>query len=163
MAVEGTSLTVGDDVMIASNVEIHTDDAHPIFDVESGRRINWSKNVDIGNHVWIASRAIIRPGTSIGDGSVVGLNSIVKGRFPNNCIIAGTPARVVRRNVAWERPHLSNSKPFYKPDASTVKKSKYWNLTEVEARPVTAKLTPWARIKRRARHHKKQLIGLMRN
>ncbi|MBM6623199.1 acyltransferase [Micrococcaceae bacterium RIT802] len=163
VAVEGTSLTLGDDVMIASDVEIRTDDAHPIFDVDSGRRINWSKDVAVGNHVWIASRAIVRPGTSIGEGSVVGLNSIVKGSFPNNCIIAGTPARVVRRNVAWERPHLSNSKPFYKPDASTVKKSKYWNPTEVEARPVAANVTPWARIKRRARHHKKQLIGLIRH
>lgn len=163
VAVEGTSLTLGDDVMIASDVEIRTDDAHPIFDVESGRRINWSKDVHVGNHVWIASRAIIRPGTSIGDGSVVGMNSLVKGNFPNNCIIAGTPARVVRRNIAWERPHLSNSKPFYKPDASTVTKSKYWNLTEIQAQPVNANLRPWVRIKRRARHHKKQLIELLRN
>ncbi|GAA1358375.1 hypothetical protein GCM10009596_11390 [Arthrobacter rhombi] len=163
VAVEGTSLTLGDDVMIASDVEIRTDDAHPIFDVKSGRRINWSKDVRIGNHVWIASRAIIRPGTSIGNGSVVGMNSIAKGKFPNNCIIAGTPARVVRRNVAWERPHLSNSKPFYKPDASTVKKSKYWNLTEDEAQPATTTLKPWARIKRRARHHQKQLAGLLRS
>lgn len=161
VAVEGTSLTLGDDVMIASDVEIRTDDAHPIFDVESGRRINWSKDVHVGNHVWIASRAIIRPGTKIGAGSVVGMNSIVKGSFPNNCIIAGTPARVVRRNIAWERPHLSNSKPFYKPDASTVTKSKYWKLTEADSGPVTAKLTPWARIKRRVRHHKKQFNQLL--
>ncbi|WP_417220870.1 acyltransferase [Arthrobacter sp.] len=163
VAVEGTSLTLGDDVMIASDVGIRTDDAHPIFDVESGRRINWSQDVHIGNHVWIANRAIIRPGTSIGNGSVVGMNSLAKGKFPNNCIIAGTPARVVRRNVAWERPHLSNSKPFYKPDASTVKKSGYWNPTEDEARPVATTLKRWARIKRRARHHRRQLAGLLRN
>lgn len=134
VAVEGTTLEVGDDVMIAAGVEIRTDDAHPIFDVESGVRINPSMNVRIGNHVWIANRAIIMPGTVIGDGSVVGHSSIVKGEFPNNCIIVGSPARVTRTNSAWERPHLSLTKPYYKPDASTVKKSKYWKLTE-ESKP----------------------------
>jgi len=36
---------------------------------------------------------------------------------------------VVRQHVAWERDHLSLRKPFYKPDASTVRKTRYWNLT----------------------------------
>lgn len=129
IAVEGTVLTVGDDVMIASSVEIRTDDAHPIFDVVSGERLNKSKDVTIGNHVWLANQVKIRPGTVIGDGSVVGMGSIVKGVFPNNCIVVGAPAKVVRKNVAWERPHLSLSKPYYKPNADSVKKSAYWDLT----------------------------------
>jgi acetyltransferase-like isoleucine patch superfamily enzyme len=72
---------------------------------------------------------MILGGSSIGDGSVVGLGSIVKGSFPNNCILAGSPAKTVRRDIAWERPHLTLNKPFYKPDASCVKKSDYWNKT----------------------------------
>lgn len=44
-------------------------------------------------------------------------------------MIVGIPARIVRRNIAWERPHLSLTKPYYKPDASTVQKSASWNLT----------------------------------
>lgn len=129
-AVEGTSLEIGSDVMIASDVEIRTDDAHAIFDVASNQRINLSRDVKIGNHVWLANRAVIRGGTNISDGCVVGQGSTVKGEFPNNCIIAGTPAKVVRKNVAWERPHLSLVRPYYKLDGDTVHKSSYWNMTQ---------------------------------
>ena len=130
VAVEGESVTIGDDVMIASENDIRVDDAHPIFDVQTGKRVNVSRSVKIGNHVWLGKRAAVFGGSVIGDGSVIGFGSIVKGKIPNNCVAAGVPAKVVRRNVAWERPHLSLTPPFYKPDASTVKKSEYWNLTE---------------------------------
>nr|WP_256676296.1 acyltransferase [Pseudomonas sp. CM27] len=115
--------------MIAASVQIRADDAHPIFCVKSGERLNLPEPVIIGNHVWIGARAAILGGTSIGDGSIIGFGSIVKGVFPNNCIVAGTPARLIRKDVAWERPHLTLSKPFFKPDASAVEKSVYWNLT----------------------------------
>src|SRR5690606_37571054 len=71
-------------------------------------------------HVWLARRSVCLGGTRIGAGSVVGFGSIVKGRFPNNVVIAGSPARVVRKDIAWERPHLSMTRPFYKPDASAL-------------------------------------------
>jgi hypothetical protein len=45
------------------------------------------------------------------------------------------PARVIRTDIAWERPHLSLAKPYYKPDASTITKSPYWALTELPRRP----------------------------
>lgn len=128
-ALEGATITIGDDVMLASENEIRTEDAHPIFDVRTGERINPAKDVTIGNHVWIAKRAVLLGGAAIGDGSVLGFGSLLKGRVPNNCIAAGTPARVVRENIAWERPHLSLTPPFYKPDASSVTKSAYWRLT----------------------------------
>lgn len=84
----------------------------------------------IGDHVWFADQAVALGGARVGDGSVIGFRSIVTSRIPNNCIAVGSPAKVVRKNIAWERPHLSKVKPYYKPDASTVKKSKFWNLTD---------------------------------
>ncbi|WP_104161368.1 acyltransferase [Arthrobacter sp. ZGTC212] len=129
-AVEGTSVIIGNDVMLASENEIRADDGHAIFDVESETRVNWSKNITIGDHVWVAKRAVLLGGASIGDGSVVGFGSIVTGTVPNNCVAAGVPAKVIRQNIAWERPHLSRAKPFYKPHAGTVKKSSFWNKTE---------------------------------
>lgn len=50
----------------------------------------------------------------------------------------------MRRDVAWERPHLSGHAPFYKPDASTITKSPYWNPTrDPEAkRPSSPKPPP---------------------
>lgn len=129
-SVEGSTVLIGDDCMISGDVQIRSDDEHPIFDVESGARINLSKSVHIGNHVWLGWGARVLGGSSIGDGSVVGFSSIVAGSFPNNCIVAGVPARLKRMNVAWERDHLTLKEPFYKPDASSISKSGYWNTTK---------------------------------
>lgn len=129
-AVEGTSVVIGDDVMLASDNEIRADDGHAIFDVITDRRVNWSRDITIGNHVWVAKRAVLLGGARVADGSVIGFGSLVTGPVPNNTVAAGVPARVIKRNVAWERPHLSRTRPFYKPDASTVTKSAYWDKTE---------------------------------
>lgn len=131
-AMEGRAVSFGDDVMIAQENEFRSDDAHPIFDVSTGKRLNVSQDVTIGNHVWFAKGAVALSGARIGDGSVVGFRSLVTGRIPNNCIAVGTPAKVVRRNIAWERPHLSLVPPFYKNNASSITRSAYWNLTELE-------------------------------
>lgn len=128
-AVEGTTLTVGDDVMFSTGNQVRTDDGHPIFDVRSNKRVNPSRDVTIGNHVWLGWESKILGGTTIGDGSVVAMGAIVKGVFPNNCIVAGIPAKIVRRDIAWERPHLSLVRPFYKPDGTTVEHSPYWHST----------------------------------
>jgi acetyltransferase-like isoleucine patch superfamily enzyme len=129
---ENTSVTIGHDCMIASGNEIRTDDGHPIFDISSGKRINPSRSIIIGEHVWLAAKSIILSGSSIGNGSVVGLGSIVKSAIPNNSIAVGVPAKIIKKNIAWERPHLTLAKPFLKPDSSFVTKSKYWDLTNEE-------------------------------
>lgn len=61
-------------------------------------------DVVIGDDVWLATRAIILPGTTIGDGSIVAAGAVVKGHFPPMSIIAGSPAKVVsQRVIAAER------------------------------------------------------------
>lgn len=136
-AVEGTTLTIGDDVMFSTGNQVRTDDGHPIFDVHNLKRVNRSRDITIGSHVWLGWDSKILGGTTIGDGSVVAMGAIVKGVFPNNCIVAGVPARMVRRDIAWERPHLSMAEPFYKPDASSVERSAFWHPTvNPEAGPV---------------------------
>jgi acetyltransferase-like isoleucine patch superfamily enzyme len=113
---EGITVTIGADCMFASEIQIRADDGHPIFDVSSGKRVNMPKSVSIGPHTWIGGRVAILSGAQIGEGSVIGFGSVVKGKIPNNCVAAGAPAKVVRKNIAWERPHLSHVEPFYKPD-----------------------------------------------
>lgn len=129
-AAEKSFVIIGEDCMIATSNEFRADDGHPIFDVETGERVNLPTGITIGNHVWIGAKATILGGANIGDGSVVGYGSIVKGAFPNNCVIAGSPARIIKKNIAWERPHLTLTKPAYKPNSSSVVKSKYWNKTQ---------------------------------
>ncbi|MBS0881305.1 acyltransferase [Pantoea sp. JGM49] len=129
-AVEGAKISIGDDCMISTSVIIRSDDSHPIFDVRTGKRVNPARDVVIGNHVWIGERAVILGGSVVGNGSIVGIGSIVKKKFPNNCIVAGIPAKITRKHIAWERPHLSLTEPYYKNDEAAVKKTGYWDYTD---------------------------------
>ncbi|NQD39371.1 acyltransferase [Glutamicibacter halophytocola] len=128
-SVEGSVVKIGNDCMISADVQIRSDDEHPIFDVRTGERINIAKSISIGNHVWLGWGCRLLGGASMGDGSVVGLSSVVTRVFPNNCIVAGVPARLKRKDVAWERDHLTLKKPFYKPNADVLTRSDYWDLT----------------------------------
>lgn len=101
--IEGTSIIIGKDSMFSRNIHIRTGDAHLILDPK-GDRINYSKNVMIGDHVWVGTGVLITKGCSVGAGSVVGAGAIVTGKeFPKNSIIAGVPAKVIRENVFWKR------------------------------------------------------------
>lgn len=100
---EGGSVQIGRDCMFSANVDIFQSATHPVFDKGNGLRINPSKNIVIGNHVWIGKKAAFMTGFAIGDGSVVGYGSVSSGEFGNNVTIAGSPARVLRKNVEWSR------------------------------------------------------------
>jgi len=132
-ATEGTAVRIGQDCMLAIGIQLRADDGHPIFDVGTGARVNVSRDIIVGDHVWIGYNASILGGVRIGDGAVIGLGAVVTRDVPNNAVAAGNPARVVRTNIAWERPHLSLVKPYYKPDASTLQKSQWWAETDETA------------------------------
>ena len=97
---EGTELSIGSNCIFANGVRVRTSDQHAIFD-ENNRRINHAKNVIIGNHVWLGASVIVMKGSNIGDGTVVGLNSMVFGTVPNNSIAVGRPAKIVKSNICW--------------------------------------------------------------
>lgn len=103
---ESTNLIIGEDCMFATNNQIRTDDAHAIYDVNTGERVNKSKDIIIGNHVWVGYGAVLFGGAKLGDGSVVGAFSMVNKAFPNNCVVEGTPAKLIRKDIFWERPLL---------------------------------------------------------
>lgn len=97
---EGTNLNIGSDCIFANGVHIRTTDQHCIFD-EDGKRINSARNVNIGNHVWLGRDVIIMKGTNIGDGAIVGIDSMVTKDVPEKCIVVGKPAKVIKNNVYW--------------------------------------------------------------
>jgi len=53
--------------------------------------------IRIGSNVWIGFDSIVLPGVTIGHGAVVGARSVVAHDVPDNCVVAGNPARVVKR------------------------------------------------------------------
>lgn len=52
-----------------------------------------SRDVRIGRYVWVGSKVIILPGTTLGDGCIVQAGAVVSGNFPDNAIIGGNPAK----------------------------------------------------------------------
>ncbi len=127
---EATNVVIGDDCMIATDTVLRTHDSHPIFDVLTNNRINIAKSISIGNHVWLGDQVIVLAGATIADGSMIGIRGLVTGIIPNNCIAVGSPARVIRKNIAWERPNLNKTKLNVTQDASDIELSLYWGETK---------------------------------
>lgn len=102
----GMSIAVGEDCMFSNNIVVRTSDSHPIYDISTHTRINSPKPVIIGSHVWIAPNSKIMKGADIGDGAIIGSNTIVTKPVPANTLIVGAPAKVVKENVMWTREEL---------------------------------------------------------
>jgi len=102
---EPSSLRIGSGVLFADGILITTSDMHSIVDVQTGERINPSRDVTIADRVWLGFQATVLKGTSIGVGSIIGACSVVSGDIPAFSIAAGQPARVTRQGVTW-RPDL---------------------------------------------------------
>lgn len=96
-----SGLTVGKDCGIAWDCQLLDDDQHPLAQLGAASPPT-AAAIDIGDHVWIASRVTILKGTRIGDGCVIASGATVRGDFSESgCLIAGAPARVIRRGIAW--------------------------------------------------------------
>lgn len=87
---------IGHDAFIGPNVSIYTA-CHPIDGKERRTRREWALPVTIGNDVWIGGSVTILPGVTLGDNVTVGAGSVVTHSFGDNVVIAGNPARVIRR------------------------------------------------------------------
>ena len=99
-----TDIHIGRDCMFADDVEIRTGDGHKIENAKTGKCINHSKNVYIGNHVWLGKNVMILKGCKISDNSVVGARSVVSGVFDKGgVVIAGVGAKVIKTGINWDR------------------------------------------------------------
>ncbi len=94
---------IGKDCMFSWGIQLIQHPAHPIYEKETGKRVNVSKSIDIGEHVWIGKEAILLNGFAIGSGSVVGHASVSSGKFGEDQIVVGNPAKVIRENICWKR------------------------------------------------------------
>lgn len=121
VAAEGAGIFVGRNCVFASDVRVSNTDGHAIFDGD-GNRVNPSKDVIIGEHVWLAREANVMKGARIGSGSVVGAKSMVTGTIPKNSICVGTPAKVVRGNATFTRFSTLNVLDTPRPAGFELKK-----------------------------------------
>lgn len=109
-----SKVIIGNDVLMASKIYIsdtlhgsytgNNDDSDP--DVPPSLRPLSSKSVVIGDRVWLGEFVSVLPGVTIGEGTIIGANSVVSKSLPSNVIAVGAPARPIKRfNFAikkWE-------------------------------------------------------------
>lgn len=96
-------IVVGDDVLFGPEVMVTAatyrfDDGSPVT-----RQAMDEADVQIGSDVWVATRAIILPGVTIGNGAIIAANTVVREDVPAGAIVAGNPAKIVgeRSAEAW--------------------------------------------------------------
>lgn len=99
---------IGENTCVGGNCKILDNDFHPIDAEERLRLLNDvhggdaadlipTREIHIGKNCFLGCNSIILKGTVLGDGCVVGAGAVVSGKFEDNCVIAGNPARVIKK------------------------------------------------------------------
>lgn len=101
---------IGENTCVGGNCKILDNDFHPIDMEDRIKLLNDAhggdaadliptREIHIGKNCFLGCNSIILKGTVLGDGCVVGAGAVVSGKFEDNCVIAGNPARVIKRLV----------------------------------------------------------------
>jgi maltose O-acetyltransferase len=88
-------VTIGSNVLFGPSVQIYTA-THPVNAAERRKWLESAKPITIGSDVWVGGGAVICPGVTIGNRSVIGAGSVIIHDIPSDVIAAGNPARVIR-------------------------------------------------------------------
>ena len=101
---EGNKLAIGDGTTISANVFISNVD-HEYEDISKSvmNQPLIEKETQIGEGCFIGFGASILPGTCLGNHCIVGSNAVVKGDYPDNCVIVGSPGKVVKEYMRDSR------------------------------------------------------------
>lgn len=91
------SLIIGDNTIIGNYVSFHPEN-HNFSNINELIRMQGvtGKGIIVGNNCWIGAKATILDGSNIGNGCIVAAGAVVIGSFPDNCIIGGIPAKIIR-------------------------------------------------------------------
>lgn len=89
-------VTIGSRTLFGPAVQIYTA-THPLEASLRRQGVEFARPVKIGSDVWVGGGAIICPGVTIGDRSVIGAGSVVTRDIPPDVLAAGNPARIIRQ------------------------------------------------------------------
>lgn len=109
--VDDTHIYVGDCTMFAPNVVVATA-GHPILPDLRQYGYQYNAPVHIGRCCWIGAGALIMPGVTIGDNSVIGAGSVVTKDIPANVVAVGNPCRVLRPISEHDRQFYFKDRPI---------------------------------------------------
>lgn len=95
VVLDPAKVTIGERTMFGPAVQIYTA-THPLDHVERSSGLEYALPITIGADVWVGGSAVICPGVTIGDRSVIGAGSVVTRDVPADVFAAGNPCRVIR-------------------------------------------------------------------
>lgn len=102
------SIDIGNDCMFSWNVILRATDSHTIYD-ENDTVINSGDKIVIGNHVWLGQNTTILKSAAIANNSIVGSGTVVTNKFNEpSVIIAGNPAKIIKKGIKWSREHIND-------------------------------------------------------
>lgn len=97
-----SKLSFGEGCYVGWNVQMNTNDGHSVW--YNGEQTVMEGPITVGNHVWITSNVIVGKNVNIADGCVIAQGAVVtKSIEESNCLVAGVPAVVKKRNIHWEK------------------------------------------------------------
>lgn len=102
ISADKADVDIGEDNMFSHYVKISTG-CHKLIDKRTGMDITNRKAVKTGNHVWIGAGATLLQGCDVGNNSVVGASAVVTKNIEAFSACAGNPAKIIRREIDWER------------------------------------------------------------
>lgn len=88
-------IEIGSDTLIGQNVTMMDFEAHGI-EPKNRRTLGTIGEIIIGKNVWIGNNVTILKNSIIGDNSIIATGAVVRGKFPNNVIIGGIPAKIIK-------------------------------------------------------------------
>ena len=98
---ETKNIIIGNKCLFSNPIEFHTLDWHLIYDNENGIRLNQSKSIYIGDHVWVGADTYFLKGSMVYSGAIIGARSLVTRNYYSNTVNAGNPAKQIKDNVFW--------------------------------------------------------------
>lgn len=111
-----STLDIGDFARFNRDTTIISGNSHPIFSIEQeNQEYICNAHIKIGKEVWAGRGAMFYSGADVGNGCVIGVYSMVNRKIPNNCMIMGNPARIIRRNIfrgMADTPYSMDSKKY---------------------------------------------------
>ena len=103
-------VSIGRECIIADRVML-IDFDHGVVEVERPVREQgiYKRDVRVGHNVWMGYGACVLRGVTIGDNAIVGTSAVVTKDVPDNAVVAGVPAQVIRmrprpRRLRWRTP-----------------------------------------------------------
>jgi acetyltransferase-like isoleucine patch superfamily enzyme len=105
-------IEIGNHVAIAGGTEIITHDGAIWCFREEFTNADVFGKIKLGNNVFIGDNCTILPNTTIGDNCIVGAGSVVRGKFPENSVIIGNPAKVVMKMSIQKFLYTQNPNMF---------------------------------------------------